>query len=625
LTDPSPEKTKWAISRFGLIAAVVAAVAAALPATFNMLSAPGGTTYIGSVFNTDDHMVYAAWMRQAMSGHFFFDNRFTTDPQPGLTVHLYFWVLGLIASVTGIAIATNLARIALSFAFVLLLTKLVRRQAWTPEAIKLGIVLPVVAGGIGFLLWHTFGQVIVRPAPSLLTGPLMGLLPIDVWQPEAFVYASMLSNGLFMAALCLMAIVFISVLKARESTKFVWVGSAAMFLLMNIHSYDVLLVTFVLLGFAAASAMQKLMTREWVTRAILIGLGAIPAALWFVYVLKSDTVFQARAATPTFSPNFRQVILGILFPVVLALFALGSRHCIDPKISKNRKIGLGLLIGIILVLFALAQGRTVPAYFLGPAAWAVLFLASLIVCALLCDENPATNLIICWAVMGLVALYFPAPFQRKLAMGIVIPWAILAAQGLAILLQKQDRNAKKLLATLALVLFGASSVRWAFREVRLASANVSNTSMHPVYLSTNVNRILEYLTRLKGRHVLVALPGIASPVFRANEQETAPVSQLPPIVPDLNPIAAGFAGVYAYAGHWSETPDYLKRRSLATSLFLPDLPEARRRQDLKMIGADFVLTPTQESMPGLQIFDFAKLGEVVVDGPQFRLIKLKEE
>src|ERR1022692_4113879 len=65
--------------------------------------APAGTVFLGYPGNTDDHMVYAAWMRQAMAGHFLFDNRFATDAQPGLTIHVYFFLLGQLARVTGIA------------------------------------------------------------------------------------------------------------------------------------------------------------------------------------------------------------------------------------------------------------------------------------------------------------------------------------------------------------------------------------------------------------------------------------------------------------------------------------------------------------------------------------------
>ncbi len=90
------------------------------PFVLGLVLAPPGTSFFGFPYNTDDHMVYAAWTHQAMSGHFFFDNRFTTDSQPGLTIHLYFFLLGQIARVIGITYAANLARILLSLGFICL-------------------------------------------------------------------------------------------------------------------------------------------------------------------------------------------------------------------------------------------------------------------------------------------------------------------------------------------------------------------------------------------------------------------------------------------------------------------------------------------------------------------------
>jgi arabinosyltransferase C len=77
-------------------------VLVSLPAILAWQSAPAGSTYLGYVFSTDDQMVYAAWIRQAMAGQFLFDNRFTNAPQPGLTINLYFLLLGQVARGTGI-------------------------------------------------------------------------------------------------------------------------------------------------------------------------------------------------------------------------------------------------------------------------------------------------------------------------------------------------------------------------------------------------------------------------------------------------------------------------------------------------------------------------------------------
>ena len=603
--------------KFALQLAAVATALAALPALIIAMIAPAGSSYLGHVYNTDDHMVYAAWMRQAMDGQLLFDNRFTTDAQPGLTIHLYFFVLGLFAKVLGIPLAANLGRLACTFLFVLLLHRLVSKLGWDRTATRLATAVPIIAGGIGFLVWQTFGQAFIGGGPELF----LGKLPIDVWQPEVFVFPSMLTNGLFMVSLCLILTVFLAVLEARESKKAVLWGALAMLALMNIHSYDVLLVTFVLVGFLAATMVQKQMTGHWVLRAVLIGLGAIPAALWFVYVLRNDPVFQARAATETFSPNFRQVAFGLFLPMILGLTGLAMRKTDDVAERKRWSVGFGLSGFILLGLFLQASHHLKSEYFLDMPVWVVVFAAVVAVSALLSSKNPSENLFISWALVGTVAIYFPALFQRKLAMGLAIPWGVLAAMGVIAILARQDLNVRRLGTAFLLLILGATSLRWVNRELTLAKANVSNTTMHPVYLSGDMQRIFDYLNQQPGTKVLIAMPGIASGAIA----EDTPAE---PVLPDLNPLATGLTGVYTYAGHWSETPDYGRRRNDVTKLFIGNLSDQERSDLLKKTDAQYVLSPTPAFMKplleGQQIafFDFSQLGEVVVDGEKFRLIKL---
>ncbi len=606
--------------RFALGLALAAVALAALPGLLIALMAPDGTSYIGQVYNTDDHMVYAAWMRQAMDGHLLFDNRFTTDPQPGLTIHLYFFVLGLIAKVTGIAFATNLARLVFSFLFVLLLHRLVVKLGFDTFATRLGTGLPLVSAGIGFLVWHTFGQAIVTPSP--LGGLMLGKLPVDVWQPEVFVFPSMLSNGLFMVSLCLIALCFLAVLECRESKKAVLWGAASMLVLMNIHSYDVLMVAFVLVGFLACTIVQKELTKTWLIRAVLIGLGAIPAALWFVYVLKNDPVFQARAATETFSPNFRQVFFGLLLPILLSFVWLALRKTEDAQERKRWQVGMALAGLIVVGLFLAASGHLSDGYFLTMPVWIVVFAIAVAGSALLSEKNPAVNLFICWALVGLVAIYFPALFQRKLGMGLAIPWSVMAALGIASALRTQEVSAKRLVTVLGVLILGATSLKWFARELFLAQANVSNTTLHPVFLDTDIQKILAHLNEQPGRKIVLAFPGVWSPAFGEKKQEQVASAELRPVVADYNSIVSGLTGAYTYAGHWSETPDYLKRRNEVTSLFFPGafVPE---ESIVDKSGANYILSPVPESLPGSGIADLRSMGEVVVEGERFRLIRVR--
>ena len=163
---------------------MLAAFFAAFPALYASLVAPEGAVWLGVPVNTDDHMVYAAWMRQAIDGRFLFDNRFAVDTQPGLTIHLYFLVTGWLAKLTGIPIAMMLARVAGSVAFVFLLHRLIRKVVEEEYLVKLSLALSLLGGGLGFLAWHHFGVAFSRPGTEGFAA-LTGGLPVDVSRIEA--------------------------------------------------------------------------------------------------------------------------------------------------------------------------------------------------------------------------------------------------------------------------------------------------------------------------------------------------------------------------------------------------------------------------------------------------------
>ena len=592
-------------------------VLAALPALYARLAAPAGSSYLGFDYNTDDHMVYAAWMRQAMSGHFFFDNRFTTDAQPSLTIHLYFWVLGLLAKATGIPLAANLARLFFTGLFVPLLYRLVRRVSATVFTTRLAMTIVVLGGGVGFLVWHNFGEAIVRPVPSAISSLMLGRLPVDVWQPEAFVFPSMLTNGLFMVSLCLILVAFQCFLDARNGWKPVVWGVLAIAILMNIHSYDVLTIAFVMAGFVAMQAVARDLGGTWLSRGVLIGAGAILPALWFIHVLDSDRVFQARAATETYSASFNQVFFGYVLMFLLALPGLYLRFSL-----RRQRAGVLLLSALIVALLA-ASPFAGGEYFLGPLEWSGAALAAIASLAMMAGDEPALNLIVSWAAMGLVALYFPALFQRKLAMGLSVPWAILATLGFIQITKSQDKGSRNLVAVLVTLLFAGTSICWlARREPYLIRHDVSSTTVHPIFLSRDeqeIVRILNQETDSGRRVVALAMPGQNSPLL---DESGHPVPDEfgTPVVPDLNAIVSGLAGVYTYAGHWSETPNYNRRRTEATEVFLPQTSAARRQELLDRIGPDYLVAPSPEAY-GDSVANLDSFGTVVYSGNQFVLIR----
>ena len=598
--------------------AIGAALISVLPYIYGILAAPSGSSYQGFQWAADDHFVYSAWMRQAMEGRLLMDNRFAIDPQPGLTIHIFFFALGLLAKVTGIPLAMVIGKMGFSTLFVILAHKLIQRITTDTYTTKLALAITVLGGGIGFLVWENFGPELERPSPfqSLLTTLKVPGVPNDVWQPEAFVFPSMLTNALFMVSLCLILGVFLSFLDSKTSWKPVLPGFICMALLMNIHSYDVLLVAMVMVGFLAMQLARQEASVQWVIRAVVIGLGAVPPALWFMHVLQNDKVFQERAATPTFTPNFKVMLFGYILMIGLAAFALLRR---EVKADKKRLAGAGLLIALILGMYVAAPPPGTPeAYFMSMPVWVGVFVVACAACALLATSSVAANLVIAWGTIGLVAPYFPSLFERKLTMGLSIPWAILAAVGIAAITLPRDRSKRNMITVLTILVLSGTSLRWFFREIDMAKLNVSNTTVHSVYLSRDIQSILDYLNKERSaskRTVVMALPGVAQ------KDQDAIDTFREPIVPDANPVLSGFAGVYSYAGHWSETPDYMNRRNESTEVYLDRTTPERRQEILDKVQPNYLVAPDPSAFPG--IADLSSLGQVVAGGNQFKLIKLR--
>jgi arabinosyltransferase C len=385
-----------------------------------------------------------------------------------------------------------------------------------------------------------------------------------------------------------------------------------------------------------AMVIHRQLTGQWVVRVVCIGLGALPAALWFVYVLKHDPVFQARAATETYTENFRSILGG--YGLLMLFAGLGGAFWIrsHPQ-EKKAALGIALFAALAIGLFFLAQSHT-SKYWMHMGPWCGLYLVGLVIVALVARPAPAASLFLSWAILGLIAPYFPGLFERKLLMGLGIPWAILGAGGMFLLVRALKENERKLVLGLCAILACATSVRWMGREFELVNQNMSSTTVQPIYLSSDGAKIVDYLNaHVDDRRVVVmAMPGL--PVTIENEYVT-------PLVPDLNPILSGFTGVYTYAGHWSETPHYdestdvtnqadlpyyLKNRRGTAASFFYSWPLDKRKDFVKQIGADYIVTAVPENVAKLtsgmktptHIIDERDLGETVVDGTTLRLIKV---
>lgn len=618
ITDSKQSSSR--IDPFVGVLAGVCALLSLLPA-FLIANGPSGMVAIANAWATDDQMVYYAWMRQAQEFRFLMDNRFAFEEQPGLTVNLYFSLLGLLSKGLGLFWTSELVRAFLAGLTVFQIHRLTSRLQLEPGARRLALVLSIFGGGFGFMVWHLFGEAIVRPGPQWITDFTMGRLPMDVWQPEAFVFPSMLVNGLFLAALCLMIQVLISLLDSKTHMKAVWPGMLSMFVLANIHTYDIVILGAIAVAFLAAMAVQNQLTKQWVFRGSMIFSGAIPPGLWLAHVLSQDKVFQSRAATETYSPNIRLVVVGLGLLLLLGWIGIGSlRAKSDAKWST---IGIGLH-GLLIVALALLSQSHLHTFFLPMLGFTFVLILAVACSALVKFEHVEFSLIAAWAFVSPIIIYLPTLFQRKLAMGMALPFGIFAAVAIATLVAKQTRTIRVAVTGAAAAVMCLGSMLWIGRQIGYATHSVSRTTVHPIRLSESDYALLtKHSSELYGKRTL-AMPGVPQTEVDG-DGKAIPDRFVQPYLPDLSPYLSGICGAYSFAGHWSETPGYNGKRGQASAFFDASTTAETKMRFLRSNAIEYVLAPRPEQFEQLQqagLQDVRALGEVIDESENFSLIRV---
>lgn len=588
------------------------------PYVFGYLNQPkDGSLYLGVHWGFDDHAVYAAWAKQAQEGKVLFENRFTTDPQPGLTFQAYFLLIGNLAKFTGIPVAMHIGRVLFGLLFLFALYRLVCRLSQSSFARGVMFSTAIFGAGTGYLYWARY------------LGDLGMNRPIDVWQPEAFTFPSLMTNGLFCAALWLIVVFWNSLLDARHSAKAVIPGFLAVLVLTNIHTYDTLTIGIVGVGFLASQMAAKNVTGAWLVRAGIMAAGALPSLAWFLYVRSKDPVFAARAETVTTSPSLYNVLVGYgpLLLLALLAFFIGRYRKETGESPGYGHTACTMLAALLIALVIIqAQSSYSPEQpWLGAIPWLLLAVVGAFLCAWLRPEVPAYGLMFAWIVMGLIALYYPGLFQRKLAMGLSIPIGLMAGASIAWLLERVQEQSRASAAVLAVLVLSITSLRWIERDLYMVRDNVTNT-LHLVFWPAEVKQMLDVLqNEAAPGAVVIAPPGLwRKEIVHSETGGTHEEFQID--IPDLNPVLSGWGGVRTYAGHWSETPNYGERRAeLLRNVIATEEGGAtpdRLDEFIRKVKADYVVITTDGRSARGSLTDF---GGRLVYGSLFALYRIDPE
>lgn len=423
-----------------------------------------GRKYFWIYYNLDDHCVYLAWIRQAQEGHFFFENRFTTDPQPRLSANLFFWMVGTLARWTGLPVLLlfHLARMGLGVVWLWTLWLLYRRLL--PEGARLpALWLACVSAGLGWLFWQDSGI----------------LAPIDVWQVEAFTFLSLYLNPLFVVGTLLMTACVYDLWRAVQEGAWRYAIRAGVWALLlgNVHSYDVIQLAGAWLTFLTLhSVLQRRLDRQRWLMALAAAAVGTPTVAYQYWLYRLDPIFRHRADVVTAAPALWQVLAGYAPLLILATLAIAI-------LARERRL------------------RDEP--FLLLLCWAVVGIGM--------QYLPR--------LFAAVGVDLPLNFERKMVMGAHLPLCALAGWGLWLCVRRLPERRVLLVVVLVVALTTPSNIRWLIRDGQNLVRNVTNTGIHRPYMEPEEWEAVQWLARnTRPEEAVLTFPSFAVfiPPFAGN-------------------------------------------------------------------------------------------------------------
>ncbi|MBU5612483.1 hypothetical protein [Geomonas azotofigens] len=480
-------------------------------------------------YTISDPCVYLSWMQQAADGHFFHRNLFTNEFQLNYQFNLFFLSLGSMARITGLStiVVYLVARFLLGVCFLRAIWWLVGLFLEGRQS-KINAFL-VVCFSAGFGWIPAFWQ-------------LDRLGPVDIWQPEAISFLSIYLYPLFTVSLLLMVGIVGWLITAERTgdPRYALLAGMCGLLLGNIHTYDVIPIMaawncYLIIQFVVDRRIGTGSLKRW---GIVSGLTAVSTG-YMVWLLKTEHVFAKRVAIETLSPPLLMYLLG--FGPVFILGVVGALNRRRMPVFRTERV----------------------------AANSLAF-------------NPRCFLVV-WFIVNVAVSYLPVAFQRKMIMGAHLPLAILAGAALTMMLTPIGPNWRRIVLSCIIIFLSLSNLRFVTNSIVLLSKNKGSERggrVRPFLLVGEVSSLDWVRSKTPPQSVIQPLPWIAL------DPSTGKYEIFDYTLACFTP---GLTGHPVHAGHWAETPDFMKKMALWSRFLQPDTSEEWRRDFLRSTGVKYVL------------------------------------
>jgi hypothetical protein len=302
-------------ARFAVLWTSMVMMISAIPYAYMYYATPPGMKFIGWLAAPSDHNVYLAWMRQAMDGILFMEDKFTTEPHHRAFVLPLWLLLGKISSITGLGLILvyDIARILLGASLFLAVYVFVSQFCRAKALRNAAFILVTVSGGFGWIL----------ALISQFTGKPIAFSSVDLIATEALTFRAIHYHAHFALSLLLMLGVFMVTFHSVRSGRMRYAVVAGMlgFLLAFEHPYDIITVWLTLALFLGFLVLKhKVIPWAWVKSfAITASISVVPF-LYNLYYILTDPVFAGwskGSIIPSPAPGNFVLGYGLVF-----LFAL---------------------------------------------------------------------------------------------------------------------------------------------------------------------------------------------------------------------------------------------------------------------------------------------------------------
>ncbi|MGQ9456282.1 MAG: hypothetical protein ACUVRS_00875 [Armatimonadota bacterium] len=394
-----------------LVCAVMAVAASSVPYIWGVLETPSGYTFLGFTHNIDDGAVYLSWMRQIADGKLTYINMFTNESVKARQFNLLFLIMGTFARVTHIQViwVYHIFRAVLGLSVVLMVWQFSKLVLRSSEERKWVAIFVCFSSGAGWLFTE-YG------APSG---------PVDNWQPEAITFLSIYLNPLFLSGIVLMLLSLYFLVLAHRTNRLLYSLAAGLFMLLlgNVHTYDLLTVAVVWLGYVFVMALlERRIPCRAILNSVIAGMFAIPSVYYQFHLYKIDEVFRARVNSPAPSPPIWSFLAGYGLVLMLAI------------------------CGVVTVIQKRDRNMILPAV---------------------------------WSVVGFAVPYIPVAQQRKLIMGLHIPLSMMCVYALSCGLQKVPQIVRWVIICTVLLFSVNSNFAFLARDIFLLGCGRTVTHYVP--------------------------------------------------------------------------------------------------------------------------------------------------